>query len=150
MDTYQSERLLLWCHVFLPLLGKELLFLRQEYCGCLPFHSSVDHVLLELSTMTHLSWVALHSMVATILERVCWHKSFLEVTFSPSKEPVDSRTGSTKDRELIGREHSPTHNQKIGLKIHWPCLPKQDPVFPTASLLIRKCVKAFYPHPSKS
>ena len=37
-------------------------FLRQEYWSGLPFPSSVDHVWSELSTMTHPSWVALHSM----------------------------------------------------------------------------------------
>ena len=37
--------------------------------------------------------------------------------------------------ETTGREHSPTHQQKIGLKTYWkwPCPPEQDPVFPTAS-----------------
>ena len=38
--------------------------------------------------------------------------------------------------QTIGREHSPTHQQKIGLKIYWawPHPWKQDPVFPTVSL----------------
>ena len=35
-------------------------FSRQEYWHGLPFLSPVDHVFSELSTMTHLSWVALH------------------------------------------------------------------------------------------
>ena len=35
---------------------------RQEYWSGLPFPSPVDHILSELSTMTCLSWVALHSM----------------------------------------------------------------------------------------
>ena len=35
---------------------------RQEYWGGLPFPPPVDHVLSELSTMTHHSWVALQSM----------------------------------------------------------------------------------------
>ena len=37
-------------------------FSRQEYWSGLPFPSPVDHILSELSTMTHLSWVAPHSM----------------------------------------------------------------------------------------
>ena len=37
-------------------------FSRQKYWSGLPFPSLVDHVLSELSTMTHPSWVALHSM----------------------------------------------------------------------------------------
>ena len=33
-------------------------FSRQEYWSGLPFPSSVEHILSDLSTMTHLSWVA--------------------------------------------------------------------------------------------
>ena len=37
--------------------------------------------------------------------------------------------------QTIGTEHSPTHQQKIGLKIYWawPSPPKLDPVFQTVS-----------------
>ena len=37
--------------------------------------------------------------------------------------------------QTTGREHSRTHQQKIGLKIYWacPCPPEQYPVFPAAS-----------------
>ena len=37
--------------------------------------------------------------------------------------------------QTAGRKHSPTHQQKIGLKTYWtcPCPPEQDPVFPRAS-----------------
>ena len=41
---------------------------RQECQSGLPFSSPVDHVLLELSTMTHPSWVALHSMAHSFIE----------------------------------------------------------------------------------
>ena len=34
----------------------------------LPFPSPVDHILSELSTMTHLSWVTLHSMAHSFFE----------------------------------------------------------------------------------
>ena len=43
-------------------------FSRQEYWSGLPFPSPVDHVLSELSTMTRLSWVALHGMAHRFLE----------------------------------------------------------------------------------
>ena len=43
-------------------------FSRQEYWSGLPFPSPVDHVLSEISTMTHLSWVALHGMAPTFIE----------------------------------------------------------------------------------
>ena len=34
----------------------------------LPVPPPVDHILSELSTMTHLSWVALHSMAHNFIE----------------------------------------------------------------------------------
>ena len=37
-------------------------FSRQECWSGLPFPSSLDHTLSELSIMTHLSWVSLHDM----------------------------------------------------------------------------------------
>ena len=43
-------------------------FSRQVYWRGLPFLSPMDHVLSELSTMTHLSWVALHRMVHSFTE----------------------------------------------------------------------------------
>ena len=43
-------------------------FSRQEYWSGSLFLSPVDHVLSELSTMTHLSWVALHSMAHSFTE----------------------------------------------------------------------------------
>ena len=43
-------------------------FSRQEYGSGLPFPSPVDHVLSKLSTMTHLSWVALHGMAHSFTE----------------------------------------------------------------------------------
>ena len=36
--------------------------------GCLSFLPPVDHILSELSTMTPLSWVALHSMAHSFIE----------------------------------------------------------------------------------
>ena len=43
-------------------------FSRQEYWSGLPFPSPVNHVLSELSTMTHPSWVALHGMAHSFIE----------------------------------------------------------------------------------
>ena len=43
-------------------------FSRHEYWSGLPFPSPVDHVLSDLSTMTHLSWVALHGMAHSFFE----------------------------------------------------------------------------------
>ena len=41
---------------------------KKEYWSGLPFPSPVDHVFSELSTMTHLSWVALHGMAHSFNE----------------------------------------------------------------------------------
>ena len=43
-------------------------FSRQEYWSDLPFFSPVDHVLSELSAMTHPSWVTLHGMAHSFIE----------------------------------------------------------------------------------
>ena len=43
-------------------------FSRQEYWSGWPFPSPVDHVLSELSTMTHLSWVVLRAMAHSFVE----------------------------------------------------------------------------------
>ena len=70
-------------------------FPRQEYQSGLPFSSPVDHVLSELSTMTCLSWVALHDMARSFIEldkavvHVISLVSFLQLWFSfclPSDE----------------------------------------------------------------
>jgi len=57
-------------------------------------------------------------LAAAVLGDMCWHKSFLKITSSPTIEPLDSRTGSPQVKQLTGRGHSPTHQQKIGLKIY--------------------------------
>ena len=43
-------------------------FSRHEDLNGLPFPSPVDHILSELSTMTHVSWVALHGMAHSFIE----------------------------------------------------------------------------------
>ena len=43
-------------------------FSRQEHWSGLSFPSLVDHILSELSTMTHLCWVPLHSMAHSFFE----------------------------------------------------------------------------------
>ena len=76
-------------------------FSRQEYWSGLPFPSPVDHILSELSTMTHLSWLALHGMAHsfTELDKALFHVtrvvSFLWLWFSVCL-PSDG-----KDKRLI-------------------------------------------------
>ena len=43
-------------------------FSRQEYWSGLPFCPPVDHILSELSAMTHPSWVALHGIANNFIE----------------------------------------------------------------------------------
>ena len=43
-------------------------FSKQEYRSGLPFPSPVDHILSELSTMTHPSWVALQGISHRFIE----------------------------------------------------------------------------------
>ena len=52
-----SFNILSFC-LFILFMG----FSRQEYWRGLPFPSPVDHILSDLSTMTHTSWVAPHGM----------------------------------------------------------------------------------------
>ena len=70
--------------LFILLMGSS----RQEYWSGLPFPSPVDHILSELPTMIHLSWVALHSIAHSFIEldKVVVHVirliSFLIMVFS--------------------------------------------------------------------
>ena len=43
-------------------------FSMQEYWSGLPFPSPVDHILSELSIMTHPSWMVLHGMAHSFIE----------------------------------------------------------------------------------
>ena len=66
--TYQPGEIIfsvsyLFC-LFIVYLG----FSRQEYWSGFPFPSPVDHILSALSTMTHPSWVAVHSMAHCFIE----------------------------------------------------------------------------------
>jgi len=53
-DLGSSSFSILWFCLFILFMG----FPRQEYWSGLPFSSPVDHILLDLSTMTRPSWVA--------------------------------------------------------------------------------------------
>ena len=51
-------------YLFILFMG----FSREHYWSGLPFPSPVDHILSELSIMTHLSRVTLHSMAQSFIE----------------------------------------------------------------------------------
>ena len=65
--TYPPGEFIFQCPIFLPFHAVHR-FSRQEHWGGLPFPSPVDHVLSELSTITHPSWVALHGMAHSFTE----------------------------------------------------------------------------------
>ena len=58
-----SFHVLCFC-LFILFMG----FSKQEYWSGLPFSSPVDHILSEITTMTHLSWVVLHGMAHSFIE----------------------------------------------------------------------------------
>ena len=67
LDTYQPGGLSFQCHIFclfILFMG----FLWQEYWSGLPFPPPVDCVLSELSSVTRLFWVTLHSMTRSFIE----------------------------------------------------------------------------------
>ena len=57
-------------------------FSRQEYWSGLPFPPPVDHILSEVFTRTHPSWVALHSMAHSFIvlgKLVCHNKAVIHI-----------------------------------------------------------------------
>ena len=67
LGTYQPGDFIFQCHIFclfILFMG----FSRQECWSALPFSSLVDHILSELSTITHPSWVALLDMAHSFIE----------------------------------------------------------------------------------
>ena len=71
-----------------------------------------------------------HSIWQSWLPVTCWHKSFWR-RWPLCHYPYHSLAWG----QTTGREHSPTHQQKIGLKIYWtwPRPSEQDPVCTVAS-----------------
>ena len=72
LDTFQPERLIFWCHIFLPFytIHGVLKALKLKWFDS---PSPVDHILSELSTMTHPSWVALHGVAHNLIVRTLHH-----------------------------------------------------------------------------
>ena len=81
LGTYRPGEFIFQCPIFLPLI---------LFWSGFPLPSPVDHILLELSTMTHPSWVALHGIAHSFVEldkavvHVISLVSFLIVVFSLS------------------------------------------------------------------
>ena len=70
-------------------------FSPQEYCSGLPLPLPVDHVLSELFTMIHLSWVSLHGMAHIFIElsKFLHHDKSVnheqEIMFNNTQKPLD-------------------------------------------------------------
>ena len=65
--TYRPGEFIFHCHIFLPFHTVHGVLKARNWSG-LPFLFPVDHFLSELSTMTCLSWVALHGMAHSFIE----------------------------------------------------------------------------------
>ena len=66
LDTYQPGEFTFQCHIFLPFHTVHgILKARILQWFAIPFSSG--HILSELSAMTHLSWVAMHSMAHSFI-----------------------------------------------------------------------------------
>ena len=57
-----------FCVISFCLFIQFMSFSWQVYWNCLPFPPLMGHILSELSTMTHPSWVALHSVAYGFIE----------------------------------------------------------------------------------
>ena len=105
--------------LFILLMG----FSRQEYWSGLPFPSPVDHVLSELSTMTCLSWVTLHSMTHSFIEldkavvHVISLISFLWLWFSVVQENVASH-GKKRYPKFKGSPSKMVGGAKFRINFH--------------------------------
>ena len=67
LGTYEPGKFIFQCPIFC-LFILFMAFSRQEYWSGLAFLSPVDHILSEFSTITCLSWVALHGMAHSFIE----------------------------------------------------------------------------------
>jgi len=65
---------------------------------------------------------------------ICWRRWTLGRRFT-IWATREVRAGLPQTKKLPGREHNPTCQQIIGLRLYWArsCPPEQDPVFPTTS-----------------
>ena len=67
LGTYRPGEFIFQCPIFLPFHTVHGVF-KARILKWFAFHSPVDHVLSELSAMTHLSWVILHHMALSFIE----------------------------------------------------------------------------------
>ena len=106
---------------------------RKEYWSGLPFASPVDYILSELSTMTCLSWVALHSMAQSFIEPdkfqdgglegcvflLSWKNSKITLEYKNFK--ITTRCWTTIDRKMLDptKKRYPTSKGKGEAQTRW-------------------------------
>ena len=84
-------------------------FSRQECWSGLPFPSAVDHVLSELSTVTHPSWAILHSISSVQFSRLVMSESLQSHELQHARPPCPSPTpGVHSDSHPSSRWCHPT------------------------------------------
>ena len=67
LSTYWHGKFIFQCHIFLPFHTVHGVF-KTRILKLFAFPSPVDHILSELSTMTHPSWAALHGTADSFTE----------------------------------------------------------------------------------
>ena len=106
---------------------------RKEYWSGLPFASPVDYILSELSTMTCLSWVALHGMAHSFIEPdkfqdgglegcvflLSWKNSKITLEYKNFK--ITTRCWTTIDRKMLDptKKRYPTSKGKGEAQTRW-------------------------------
>ena len=72
---------------------------RQEYWSGLPFSPPVDHILSELFSMIHPSWVALHSMVHSFIELhkpLCHDKPVIQYATGEEQRAINNSSSKNE------------------------------------------------------
>ena len=89
--------------------------------------------------------------VACCRVRVTEYNSVCTSPFEGDRHYLHYPYFSLASGQTTGREHSSTHQQKIGLKIYrtWPRPSEQDPVSPIVSLSHQEASISLYPSPSE-
>ena len=71
LGTYRSREFIFQRPIFSPFHTVHGVLKARNHWSGLQFPSPVDHILSDLSTMTHLSWVALHGLAYSFVRQGC-------------------------------------------------------------------------------